>query len=1471
MKIMNIKTYACFFLILESILLSSATAETSYTDLIIGNWDYSYHNCEHTKYGFTSAGEAEDTGMNVAYPSNCGVTTKIEDDGFPPEGDPQPRPISCSGGYRDFPEFVYGVAHRNNKRIKVEFHQWSLSDPTDCVTGTGPLNIRKNRTVGCPGGVLPEYVTAQGKFMCKKVHDPENDGNQCGTNAGNPINTATGNKFHEENIELNSDLIPFSAFYNSSRAKSSALYGLPMGRGWTHTYSKKMSQGTFLADGIESIYAYRETGRGVFFQKINGVWVNQSSSSEILSQTVDGWVLHTNQGEIEKYDIWGKLVEVVDNGRTVSITYESGSKIDKITADDGTYVTFGYSNNSSLEIKPQTITDHVGNEWRFNYTDRNMLEEIIYPDNTIKSFHYETSSRLLLTGITNRHDINQVGQRFATYGYDSEDRANYEKHHVTDPDVHVEELKIDYDFYPGEPNKRKVTNSRGKVSTYEVEQNNGIWQIKSITGPGCSSCSNDNSSFEYDPVTNDLISKTVDGVTTKYYNYDSKGQYAYKIEAFGTTDARRTDYTYDSRFIGKVTSITEPSVYGSNNKVTNYVYDLNGQMTSMTVNGFKPDGTAISKTTTYEYNGPFNQISRMDGPRPGNVDETVYQYYADTALPVENRNRLEKVTGPAGIIERDNIQWSATGKIKSEDRPNGLTLINFYDADTDRVDVSSLSDNATAIIQTQFTYLPTGHIQSVKRNYGSPEETTLTLTYDGALRVTRVTDQLGNYVEYELDTEGNQLGERTYDLNDVLKKQIIQTFDDYDFLATMQQSGVTTTYDYGSNGTLDSQTNGNSVNTEYSYDTLKRLSQINQDYQGTNPLTANTTTSFTYDAGERVKTVTDARGNITTYHYDDFGNLITLVSPDTGTTSYVYDEAGNMTSKTDAKGVTVGMSYDGRGRITFIDYTDNSLDTTYVYDQGTNGIGQLSSFTDQTGSTTFSYDGFGNQTNKIQVVGGFTPFTHAGYNNLDLDYDYDDYNRIEKMTYPSGLELTYEYDDLNQVQKITTTIDGQAETVVDLVTYLPFGPVKSINFGNGKNYNANYDDGYRLIDYNYGVDVTAAYAYDNNHNITTITRELTANNDGFSYDALDRLTYDSHESTTLTYDQLGNRTSKQEGINPTVNYTIDANSNKMLNVGAVKPRGYDANGNTLSAPDMGDHAWLYDQANRMSDFGTGRNAIAEYFHNGIGQRIRKKINGTDYLFVYDEQGQLVHESAYIPGSHLWDRETIWLGNRPVARVETSSSGDQNFYYIQTDHLNTPRWITNDAGVRIWSWESDAFGTTAPDEDVDGDQVNFEFNMRFPGQYYDAESGLNYNYFRDYDPGTSRYVQSDPIGQVAGWNTYTFVLGNPVNYFDPNGAQTEATLGSCAIGGPINPACDAAIIINACKYVGLGIAAAWGYFSDSEDNENCDEECKAQNDKRKSCEALKQSILATCAGLSHRKMFACFHAAQDAYDQCMSED
>ena len=114
---------------------------------------------------------------------------------------------------------------------------------------------------------------------------------------------------------------------------------------------------------------------------------------------------------------------------------------------------------------------------------------------------------------------------------------------------------------------------------------------------------------------------------------------------------------------------------------------------------------------------------------------------------------------------------------------------------------------------------------------------------------------------------------------------------------------------------------------------------------------------------------------------------------------------------------------------------------------------------------------------------------------------------------------------------------------------------------------------------------------------------------------------------------------------------------------------------------------------------------------------------------------------------------------PVAQIDTS-----DISYLHSDHLYTPRLGTDELQATVWQWESDAFGNSEPQIET------VEMNLRFPGQYRDSESGLFYNWNRYYDSGLGRYVTSDPIGLEGGFNTYGYVEGSPLMYFDLYGLQ-----------------------------------------------------------------------------------------------------
>jgi uncharacterized protein RhaS with RHS repeats len=152
---------------------------------------------------------------------------------------------------------------------------------------------------------------------------------------------------------------------------------------------------------------------------------------------------------------------------------------------------------------------------------------------------------------------------------------------------------------------------------------------------------------------------------------------------------------------------------------------------------------------------------------------------------------------------------------------------------------------------------------------------------------------------------------------------------------------------------------------------------------------------------------------------------------------------------------------------------------------------------------------------------------------------------------------------------------------------------------------------------------------------------------------------------------------------------------------------------------------------------TGPGLAAGYAYNGLGQRVSKTVNGVTTLFAYDAEGHLLGE---YDGNGQPLQEIVWFEELPIAvlkPVAPPGTGIELFY-IHADPLGMPRKVSRSGDNQVlWTWEGEAFGNTPPNPNPTG-QGDFVFNLRFPGQYADAETGLHDNYFRDYDPGTGRY-------------------------------------------------------------------------------------------------------------------------------------
>jgi len=327
-----------------------------------------------------------------------------------------------------------------------------------------------------------------------------------------------------------------------------------------------------------------------------------------------------------------------------------------------------------------------------------------------------------------------------------------------------------------------------------------------------------------------------------------------------------------------------------------------------------------------------------------------------------------------------------------------------------------------------------------------------------------------------------------------------------------------------------------------------------------------------------------------------------------------------------------------------------------------------------------------------------------------------------------------------------------------------------------------------------------AYQYDAAGRITHITglaqSAAADQHHTLQYDSRDRLTRfvstngsgttgNTVSSTTYRFDANGNRTATTHtteagsgASTTTTPSTTQADSNRLATLHQqVVPT--DAAGNITAVDGV---SLLHDPAGRISAVTSNRQAT-HYLHNAWGQRIYKGSTRADHLpiqtgtaYVYDEAGYLLGE--YAAGSST---EYVWLpSDAGVFAVAVVHNGQ--VYAIEADHLDTPRRISNASNQTVWLWGYSGFGETGPQVTPDAPN-GFVFNLRYPGQYFDSESGLFYNWHRSYDPRTGRYTQPDPIGLAGGWNRFVYAENNPIWAADPMGLQGATTVDTWCVQHP----------------------------------------------------------------------------------------
>jgi RHS repeat-associated protein len=382
------------------------------------------------------------------------------------------------------------------------------------------------------------------------------------------------------------------------------------------------------------------------------------------------------------------------------------------------------------------------------------------------------------------------------------------------------------------------------------------------------------------------------------------------------------------------------------------------------------------------------------------------------------------------------------------------------------------------------------------------------------------------------------------------------------------------------------------------------------------------------------------------------------------------------------------------------------------------------------------------------------------------------------ITYPSGRVLVITRDT-GELIGMSLAKDAVSTPVplISNVKWEPFGPVSGWDWHMASglvNHTRQFDLSGRIVRYPLG-NVLRDVSYDAADRITGFTHLSSSDgtpqpalNQGFGYDENSRLTsiITSASSWSIAYDPNGNRTSVSLNGSQS-DYTTESTSNRLTSItNPARSFGYDNAGNTTS--DSAGYTATYGLNGSIASI-TKAGVTGSYDYDAQRRRIRKVTStGGTVIFVYDIEGQLLGEYDQT-GKPL--REYVWMNNIPVAMFmpdPSNASSPPLIYYIHADHLNAPRIVVDQTGDKRWRWLVEPFGATAPETNPDGLGA-FTQNLRFPGQYADAESGLWYNYFRYYAPDGGTYRQSDPIGLAGGGlSTYQYVGGNPLNVVDPNG-------------------------------------------------------------------------------------------------------
>lgn len=867
----------------------------------------------------------------------------------------------------------------------------------------------------------------------------------------------------------------------------------------------------------------------------------------------------------------------------------------------------------------------------------------------------------------------------------------------------------------------------------------------------------DRVAYAYDTAGNRTSVTNALGHVTTMTDHNARGQPQRLIDANGV----ETRLVYNP--LGWIVSstIVSPDDDPGKDVTTAYAHDSEGMLLGITladgvniINEYDNAQRLVATTNSlgerleYTLDAAGNRVAEKTYNSTGMLLRDIKRSY-------DELNRLINVTGAAGQVS--SYSYDRNGNLSSITDGNSNTTVQYYDPLDRRIRSEAayahhvtyrydLRDNLTGITDpggASTHYILNGFDQLTALD--SPDEGISNYYYDSVGNRIVSTDANGSSTQLTYDALNRPLQSSFTDTSlNITYGYDAGAFGKGRLTSVNDASGITLIdYDHRGNVVFEGRSTGeHAINIAYDYNPADRITKI------TYP--SGRTVDYSYDTAGRPVAIntTGPEGSRTiasNAQYLPFGPATSLVLGNGIQMNASYNQDYRLTSLVFSSVFNRDYEYDRAGNIIDIADRRNSLLSQSL---GYDSLNRLGTASGGYGNLSYSYDENGNRltyTNN-QVTDQFT--YDAGSNRLlgtnDWVYRYDANGNVIAKSNRSGTdEILYHYDDRNRLARVTDRKIVQGETVDSEIARYTYNSRNQRTRKQTPDADIHYVYGQRgelLAEINGEGISLREYIYFNN-------RPIAVANATFTYEppesGPETLLDDSSPGTSSngTWDQV-----RKKGAYGDYYHRSDNSGNHFRwHPGTLKDRDYEI------------YAW-WPKSRKNNPSATYRIQHSGQVSTVIANQSRQgkqwvylgtypfNGNGNEYVELSDNGGTTAADGIRL----------VEMLPPPAPLISTA------IYYIHSDHLGTPQTLTDQAQRVAWNANYRPFGMATIDV------AEITHNLRFPGQYFDDETGLHQNHFRYYNSALGRYSQADPLGLAAGSNPYHYANNSPHVYVDPYG-------------------------------------------------------------------------------------------------------